>query len=65
MEHPQDQPPELLTLQEVAAYLRLTEKAVRRRIERGEIPYLKAGGSLRFRRDEIDVWLEAGRKGAA
>lgn len=43
--------PTFLTVDEVAVLLRLTPKAVRHRIERGQIPVVRLGRSVRVRRD--------------
>ena len=49
-----------MTVQEVAQYLRMRPLAVYRKVKRKEIPFLKAGRSIRFRKDEIDEWLQTG-----
>lgn len=49
-----------MTVQEVAEYLRMKPLAVYRKVKRKEIPFLKAGRSIRFRREEIDRWLRWG-----
>jgi len=46
----------LWMLEDVAEYLQLTEKAVRRRVERETIPYRKVGRLLRFDPAEIREW---------
>jgi excisionase family DNA binding protein len=48
---------ELMTLEEVASYLRVTTKTIYRLLERGAIPATKVGRRWRFRKDSIDVWL--------
>ncbi len=48
---------ELMTLQEVADYLRVTEKTVYRLLKRGRIPAVKVGRQWRFEQDSIDEWL--------
>jgi excisionase family DNA binding protein len=45
-----------LTVPEVAELLRLSEKTVYRLAQQGELPGFKAGGSWRFRREDIDAW---------
>jgi excisionase family DNA binding protein len=47
----------LMTVKDVAEYLQIAEKTVRNRVHRNEIPYVKAGAALRFRRAEIDQWI--------
>jgi excisionase family DNA binding protein len=50
---------EYLTVADVAALLKLSEKTVYRLAQRGELPGFKAGGSWRFRRRDIDAWAAA------
>ena len=48
-------PEKLLTIREVAEYLKISEEEVKRLADIGEIPAYRIGGSfLRFRRDQID-----------
>ena len=56
---------DIMTIREVAEYLKLTEKTAYRHAADGKIPGFKIGGSWRFRQSEIDRWIErqsAGRK---
>lgn len=48
-----------MTLREVADLLKLSEKSIYRRAQRGEIPAFKVGGTWRFRRRDIDSWIAA------
>ncbi len=48
---------ELMTVQEVASYLRVTEKTIYRLLKRGDIPATKVGRSWRFGKATIDEWL--------
>lgn len=50
---------DIMTIKEVAAYLKLTEKTAYRLAAEGTIPGFKVGGSWRFRRGEIDKWIES------
>ncbi|MCA9137747.1 MAG: helix-turn-helix domain-containing protein [Planctomycetales bacterium] len=50
-----------MTLQEVAEYLRLSEDVVYPLARKGELPGFKIGKQWRFRRSEIDAWLESKR----
>ncbi len=43
-----------LTLRDAAAYLSLTEGALRHRVERREVPFCRLGRSLRFDRQALD-----------
>jgi len=58
----------LLTVKEVAEYLRLNRETVLRKTRKGEIPAIKMGyRSYRFYKEQIDAWLsrEAVSKGQA
>ena len=48
----------LMTLREAALYLRLSHKAVRRHCSTGKIPHMRVFGQLRFRRAEMNAWLD-------
>ena len=50
---------DILTLQEVADYLKIVPKTVSRMIARNEIPCMKVAGQWRFKRSVIDMWLNA------
>lgn len=50
---------EILTLEEVAAYLKAGKRTVYRLAHKGEIPAFKLGGTWRFRRSELDRWIAA------
>ena len=47
----------LMTLQEVANYLRVTTKTIYRFLEARRIPAMKVGRQWRFDKESIDVWL--------
>ena len=48
---------ELMTLEEVASYLRVTKKTIYRLLERRGIPATKVGRQWRFEKAAIDDWL--------
>jgi excisionase family DNA binding protein len=50
---------EILTLDEVAAFLKAGKRTVYRLAQNGEIPAFKLGGTWRFRRSELDSWIDA------
>lgn len=50
---------DILTLEEVAAYLRVSERTVYEWAQKGEIPCGKLGTSWRFKRDEIGAWVDS------
>jgi len=56
--------PELLTVREVADYLRVTQKTVYRLLQQGSIPALKVSHSWRFDKAAIDDWLKSTTVGA-
>jgi excisionase family DNA binding protein len=47
-----------ITLKEVAEYLHLNERTVYKWAHDGTIPGSKLGSTWRFRRSEIDSWVE-------
>ena len=49
---------EILTLKEVADYLKLAEKTAYRLAAEGKLPGFKVGGSWRFKREDIESWIE-------
>ncbi|MEW6694177.1 MAG: helix-turn-helix domain-containing protein [Pseudomonadota bacterium] len=50
---------DILTLDEVAAYLKAGKRTIYRLAASGEIPAFKLGGTWRFRRSELDQWIAA------
>ena len=50
-----------LTTEEVLAYLRITPRTIYRLIRSGELPALRIGRQWRFRRTDLDAWLERQR----
>ena len=48
----------LLTLAEVATYLRLSKDTVYRMASNAKLPASKVGNQWRFRREDVDQWLE-------
>lgn len=49
---------EILTLAEVAQLLKVTDKTVYSLAQKGELPGFKVGGQWRFKRVDIDTWIE-------
>ena len=52
-------PDEILTLPEVAQLLKVAEKTVYTMAQRGEIPAFKVRGQWRFKRADLDQWIES------
>ncbi len=55
---------EILTLKEVAAYLKLAEKTAYRLAADGKLPGFKVGGSWRFKQGDVESWIEEQKKSA-
>jgi len=53
-----DMSDEILTLKEVAEYLKLAEKTAYRLAADGKLPGFKVGGSWRFKESDIEKWIE-------
>jgi len=49
---------DILTVSELAEYLKLSRAKVYQMAQRGELPGTKLGTHWRFRKDLIDLWLE-------
>jgi excisionase family DNA binding protein len=49
---------ELMTVEEVADYLRVTKKTIYRLLSQGKIPATKVGHQWRFDKTSIDEWLQ-------
>ncbi len=49
---------DIMTIKEVSAYLKITEKTAYRLTAERKIPGFKVGGAWRFRKQEIDEWID-------
>lgn len=49
----------LLTLEQVAQYLRIDKFTVYRLVTQGKIPAFKVGNQWRFKRNMVEAWLES------
>ena len=49
---------DILTIKEVAEYLKLTERTLYRLVQEGKLPGFKVGNSWRFKQADIDRWIE-------
>lgn len=49
---------EVMTAREIADYLQINEMTLYKRVCLGEIPVIRIGRALRFKKDIIDKWLE-------
>lgn len=50
---------EIMTLKEVAEYLKVAEKTAYRLVAEGKLPGFKVGGAWRFRRVDMEKWIAA------
>lgn len=57
--------PSLLTIDEVADFLRISNTSVYRLVGRRELPVCRVGRSLRFDRRDLEAYLAAQRVGSA
>jgi len=57
--HVGDQEDEILTVDEVAAFLKAGKRTVYRLAANGTIPAFKLGGTWRFRRTDLNAWIES------
>ena len=48
---------EILTIREVAEYLKLAKKTAYRLVADGKLPGFKVGGSWRFKNRDIETWI--------
>jgi len=49
---------EVMTAKQMADYLQINEMTLYKRVHLGEIPVVRMGRALRFKKDIIDKWLE-------
>ena len=48
---------QIMTVKEVAAYLKVNDRTVYRMAAGGEIPAFKVGASWRFKQTELETWM--------
>jgi excisionase family DNA binding protein len=49
----------LLTIDELASYLKVTKRTIYEWLKKKKIPAVKLVGQWRFRKEKIDKWLES------
>ena len=49
---------EVMTVSEVAEYLRVNPQTVYRKAKTGELPALRIGRAIRFRKVQLDEWMK-------
>lgn len=56
---------DILTVKEVADYLKVNERTIYRLATNGDLPAFRVGSSWRFRQNQIDTWItEQSQKGS-
>jgi excisionase family DNA binding protein len=54
-----------LSINEAACYLKMSTSFIRKQVRHQHIPFARPGGKvLRFRRSDLDRWLESNGSGA-
>lgn len=53
-----NEPIEVMTVDELAAYLKIPKSTLYKLVREGQIPSQKVGRHLRFRKETIDRWLD-------
>jgi excisionase family DNA binding protein len=48
----------LMTIEELAHYLKVTRRTIYEWLKQNKIPAIKLVGQWRFKKDKIDAWLE-------
>lgn len=56
---------EIMTIREVAEYLKVNERTIYRLLAAQKLPAFKVGGAWRFRRTDIDSWIASQSEGGA
>ncbi len=49
---------EILTLKQVAKYLKCHASTMYRLVKHGEVPHFRLGGDIRFQKSRIDKWIK-------
>ena len=52
---------EVLNLEEVSKYLKTSKRTVQREVESGKLKAFRVGKSLRFKKDEVEEYIERQR----
>ena len=50
---------DILTVKELAEYLRIKPITVYKHVSKGKLPFFKVGSLTRFRKDVIDAWIKS------
>jgi excisionase family DNA binding protein len=55
---PQDQTGDILTIRQLSEYLMVSEKTIYRMLDKSLLPAVRVGAQWRFRKRDIDAWLD-------
>ena len=55
---PESQAGEILNIKQLSEYLMVSEKTIYRMVDKGLLPALRIGAQWRFRKRDIDAWLD-------
>ena len=50
---------EFLKIEDISAYLNIKTKTLYAMVESGDIPHYRIGRLIRFKREDVDLWMEA------
>jgi excisionase family DNA binding protein len=50
-------PTDIMTVEELAKYLKLAPQTIYRKFRRGQLPGVKIGKAIRFKREIVESWL--------
>ena len=50
---------EYLKIEDISAYLNIKSKTLYAMVESGDIPHYRIGRLIRFKREDVDLWMEA------
>lgn len=53
---------EYMDLKVLSNYLKISKETVYRMLKKGEIPHLRVGKLYRFKKQDIDAWLDFKRR---
>jgi PTS system nitrogen regulatory IIA component len=56
--NPQAQPGDILTIRQLSEYLMVSEKTIYRMLDKGLLPAVRVGAQWRFRKRDVDAWLD-------
>lgn len=57
--------PSLMTIDELAKYLRMKKVTIYKHAQEGKVPGFKVGSKWRFKKSTVDKWIDDKEKGPA